>query len=442
MKKIILFLFPALLLAAPVFAQPQNDKASLEKERADLQRELREYEAAYSQVKGKSKQAVAQLNLLNGKIRLQEQYINSISRELKMIDDDIYLSNLEIYRLSKQLDTLKAQYAKTLVYAYKNRSSYDYLNFIFSSSSFNDAMKRIAYLKSYRKYREKQVASIMETQQLIAQRRKQQLVRKDQKNVALQNQTKQVEALAGQKKEKADVVSSLKSQEKDLQKQIAARKKKDNDLKNALSAIVAREIQAAKADAIKRAADAKKNAAANPVAVNTPASNNSNTPANPKGTTATKPAVDAPAPVIFNSESDLKLSSSFGESRARLPWPVDKGVVTIHFGRYTIEELKIIGENPGITISTQTGSPVKAVFDGEVVAVFSAGEGMAVTLRHGKYFTTYSNITNVAVSKGQTVKTGQQLGRAGQDDSGNSGQIDFILMIEKTTVNPEQWLKR
>ena len=437
MKKILLLLLPVLMITSTVMGQPTNDKATLEKERADLQRELREYQAAYDQVKGKSKQAVAQLNLLNGKIRLQEQYISSISKEMKMIENDIYLSNLEIYRLNKQLDTLKTQYAKTLVYAYKNRSNYDYLNFIFSSSNFNDALKRIAYLKSYRKYREKQVASIMETQQLIAQRRKQQLVRKDQKSSALQNQTKQVEALAGQKKEKADVVATLKSQEKDLQKQIAARKKKDNDLKNALSAIVAREIEASRREAIKRAADIKKNTPPT-VVTNTPSNPNTNTP---KGTVASKPIAEA-APVIFNSESDLKLSSSFGESRARLPWPVDKGNVTVHFGNYRIEELNVTGYSPGITIATQTGSPVKAVFDGEVVAVFSVGEGMAVTLRHGKYFTTYSNLTGVGVSKGQTVKVGQQLGRAGQDDGGSGGQIDFILMIEKANVNPEQWLKR
>ncbi len=441
MKKIILLLLPVLLITTTVMAQPTNDKATLEKERADLQRELREYQAAYDQVKGKSKQAVAQLNLLNGKIRLQEQYISSISKEMKMIDDDIYLSNLEIYRLNKQLDTLKAQYAKTLVYAYKNRSNYDYLNFIFSSSNFNDALKRIAYLKSYRKYREKQVASIMETQQLIAQRRKQQLVRKDQKSAALQNQTKQVEALAGQKKEKADVVATLKSQEKDLQKQIAARKKKDSDLRNALSAIVAREIEAARKEALKRATE-KKNATPPVVVNNNPSVNPNNNTPNTKGTVTNKPIDPVAAPVIFNSESDLKLSSSFGESRARLPWPVDKGNVTVHFGNYRIEELNVTGYSPGITIATQTGSPVKAVFDGEVVAVFSVGEGMAVTLRHGKYFTTYSNLTGVGVSKGQTVKVGQQLGRAGQDDGGSGGQIDFILMIEKVNVNPEQWLKR
>src|SRR5205085_5315318 len=111
------------------------------------------------------------------------------------IDDDLYLSNLEIYRLQRQLDTLKAQYAKTVVYAYKNRSNYDYLNFIFSAGSFNYAIKRIAYLKSYRSYREKQVNTILETQQLIAQRKEQQIGRKNQKSAALENQGKQVKEL-------------------------------------------------------------------------------------------------------------------------------------------------------------------------------------------------------------------------------------------------------
>ena len=127
-----------------------------------------------------------------------------------MIDDDIYLSNLEIYRLQKQLDTLKAQYARTIVYAYKNRSSYDYVNFIFSANSFNDAVRRVAYLKSYRAYREKQVNTILETQQLDCQAAKQQLGRKEQKNIALQSQTKERSVLDVQRKEKDAVVSELK----------------------------------------------------------------------------------------------------------------------------------------------------------------------------------------------------------------------------------------
>ena len=432
-KKTFLFLLLAFGLLNVLRAQPVQDKSQLEKEREDIQKELKEIQGMYDKVKGQTRQTLGQLSVLNRKINLQEKYIGSINKQLKMIDDDIYLSNLEIYRLNKQLDTLKAQYARTVVYAYKNRSAYDYLNFIFSSSSFNDAVKRIAYLKSYRSYREKQVNTIFETQRLIAERKKQQLGRKEQKNVALQNQTKQVQELAIQKKEKDAVVSKLKSQEKDLKKQIAEKKKRDRDLQSSMDAIVRREIEASKK---KAAEEAKKNEAANPVT--NPTSNPATTITNP---TRIK-TVTAKPTVVFNTEADLKLNAGFEGNRGRLPWPVDNGYVSIHFGRYVIENTHLSGDNPGITIATQVGNAVKSVFVGEVVGVYNMGDGMAITIRHGKYFTTYSNLTAVSVAKGATVKTGQEIGRVGKDDDGNSGQIDFILMIERKNVNPEPWLRR
>ncbi|MGH2553318.1 MAG: murein hydrolase activator EnvC family protein, partial [Chitinophagaceae bacterium] len=365
--QIICFLF-FFGLTSVVSAQQDDDKARLEKERNDLQRELKEIQNAYDKVKGQTRQTLGQLNVLKRKINLQEQYIDNINRELHTIDDDIYLSNLEIYRLQKQLDTLKAQYARSVVYAYKNRSNYDYLNFIFSSNSFNDAVRRVSYLKSYRAYREKQVGTILETQQLIARRKQQQLGRKDKKNAALENQTKQVQELAGQKKEKDAIVSKLKSQEKDLQKQIAAKKKRDRDLQNSINAIVRREIEASRKEAERRAAEeAKKNAIANPVT--NPATNpvgNPGVTTTPRlKTTSVKPTV------VFNSEADLKLNSGFETNRGRLPWPVDNGFVSIRFGAYNIEGTLLKGDNPGITISTQIGNGVKSVFDGEVVGVYN-----------------------------------------------------------------------
>ena len=234
------------------YAQPGNDKSQLEKERQEIQKELKEIQSLYESVKGQTKQTLSQLNVLNKKISIQERYINSISREIRSIDDDIYLSELEIYRLNRQLDTLKVQYARSVAYAYKNRSNYDYVNFIFSASSFNDAVKCISYLKSYRDYREKQVGTIYKTQELILERRKQQLVRKEQKNTALETQTKQVQELAAQKKEKNAVVAQLKSKEKELSRQIAEKKKRDRDLQNAVLAIVRREIELAKKEAEER----------------------------------------------------------------------------------------------------------------------------------------------------------------------------------------------
>lgn len=433
MKKI--FLIPALTFLAFASSlnaqQPTQDKSELEKERQQLQKDIDEIQTMYDQVKGKTKLSVRELNALNHKIHLQERYIGNISKEIKLIDDDIYLSNLEIFRLQKQLDTLKADYARSVVYAYKNRSSYDYLNFIFSANNFNDALKRIAYLKSYRSYREKQVSTILETAKLIDLRKRQQLVKKDQKNNALENQTQQVKLLDDQKKEKDAVVSQLKSQEKDLQKQLIAKRKRDNELKNSIEAIVKREMA-------KAAEEAKKNATKNATTnlVTNPSTSTTTT-------TSTIKTTKAGSYLDLNA-TDVKLNGAFESNRGKIPWPVDNGYVCIHFGPYTIEGTGLRGNNPGITICTpQSGINVKSVFDGEVVGVFSSGDAMNVIVRHGKYFTTYSNLSSVTVKKGDIVKTSQVVGHLGADDEGNGGgRLDFLLMIETKNVNPELWLKK
>jgi murein hydrolase activator len=445
MRKLIVttaVLFSAFCLQA----QPPQDKTQMEKERAELQKEIQEIEKDYKQVKGKAKASLGELSVINRKINVQERYINNISKELRMIDDDLYLSNLEIYRLKNQLDTLKAQYAKSVVYAYKNRSNYDYLNFIFSSSSFNDAMKRISYLKQYRSYRERQVQTITETQALIAQRQKQQIAKKENKNVALINQKSQFSELAKQKNEKAAVVTELKTQEKELNKQLIAKKKRADDLRRAIAAAVRREIESAKIEAKKEAdrlAAIEKNKPVSPV-VTKPVTTNptatNNTPAKPS-TTSAAPAKEKNY-LTFNA-TEAALAEKFELNKGKLPWPVDNGFVSIHFGRYTVEDTKIVGDNPGITISTPSaGQSVKAVFDGDVVAVHNLGDVQAVIIRHGKFFTSYSTLSSSSVSKGTHVTKGQIIGKTGAADDGSGGQLDFMLLIENREQNPETWLRR
>lgn len=435
MKKsifLVVCFFSALVF---LHAQQTQDKGQLEKERQAIQKEIRDIENIYSQVKGQTKETLSQLSLLQKKLNLQNKYLGNINSELKMIDDNIYLSNVEIYRLKLQLDTLKSQYARSIVYAYKNKSNYDFLNFIFSAGSFNDMMRRLSYLKSYRQFRENQVANILETQQLIEKRKKEQLVRKEEKNVALKIQTKEVKVLAIQKTEKNQVVSKLRSREKELQRQIAGKRKRDNDLKNSIASIVRREIDAARKEAEKKAALDKEKAG--PVVIN---------PTSPNATTnvKTEPAKAEKEKSFLNlNESDVRLNNSFELNRGKLPWPVDNGFVSIHFGSYQYEGTSLKGDNPGITIYTpNSGVAVKSVFDGEVVGVFNLGDGMAVTIRHGKYFTTYSNLSSVSVNKGNDIKTGQVIGKAASADEGKGGQVDFLLMIEAKNVNPESWLRR
>jgi len=441
MKKIVLSLTFFIAAVAANAQPPVQEKTQMERERQELQEEIKSLERDYNQIKKQGKASLGELNVLLRKINLQERFVNNISKELRLIDDDLYRSNIEIYRLQNQLDTLKIQYAKSVVYTYKNRSNYDYLNFIFSATSFNDAMKRISYLKQYRKYREQQAETIKGTQELIAQRRKQQLSKKETKNVALKNQTSQITELAKQKNEKTAVVTKLKSAEKDLSKQLKEKQKRDRDIKNALAAVIIRiakenEIARKKAEA-DEAERIKKTTATNPTV--TPTTGDKTTPV------AIKPRVVKPNTNSIErlNSGDIKLSGEFQTNKGKLPWPVDNGYVSIHFGKYKVEEMSIIGESSGITIITEgSGQTVKSVFDGEVVAVHDLGDSKAVFIKHGKYLTSYGNLSSVTVSKGSKVATGQALGRNASADNGNGGQVDFMLLIEAKEQNPELWLRR
>ena len=426
MKKSTYLIFVFVFYSGFLFAQTE-DKAQLEKERQEIQKEIKEIQGEYDKLKGKTKQIVGQYNLIDRKIKLQNKYISNISKELRMIDDDIYLSNVEIYRLSKLLDTLRAQYARSVVYAYKNRSNYDFLNFIFSASSFNDAVKRITYLKSYRAYREQQVSTIKETQAKITKRKEEQLSKAKQKNDALQNQTVQARTLEGQKKEKDVVISQLKSQEKDLEKKLNAKKKRVREINTAVDAIVKRLI---KEEQARLAAAAPK--------TTSPANPNAST-----STTAGTKVVKTESFLELNAEAKA-LGASFESNKNRLPWPVDQGFVCIHYGSYTIEGTKLKGDNPGITICTpQPGINVKSVFDGEVVSVFNIGDTKSIMIRHGKYFTVYSNLASVNVSKGADVKRNQSIGTVAVDEEdGEGGKLEFLLMNENKKLNPELWLNR
>lgn len=422
MKKFIYLFFAFTFFTGIAFAQ--DDKSDMEQERQQIQKELADLQRTYDKIKGQKNVTLAQLNLIKRKMEVQERYLNNINREIRILNDNIYKGTIEINRLNRQVDTLKSEYAKSVVYAYKNRTTYDFLNFIFSANSFNDAVKRVSYLKSYRTYREQQVNTIKETQQLIAKRKMEQQGEVAKKREAQQNQAKQVQELENQRHEKDVAVKDLKSREKDIKKEITAKQKRDAQLKNALLAIVRREMEKAKEEA-------KKNAI-------------TSAPSNPTTSVTTRPTTTAPTRSYLDlNASDVKLNASFSSNKGKLPWPVDNGVVSIHFGRYTVEGTKLTGDNPGITIATpSSGVPVKSVFDGEVAAVANLGDGMMVTVRHGKYFTTYSNLGSVSVSKGAQIKTGEVIGRAGKSEDGGGGQIDFILMIENNNVNPEPWLHR
>ena len=162
--RVLLVLVFAIMIAGVSTAQNRSD---LEKQRSEIQREIEEVKRSLSQTKKNRKESLGQLALLQKKLKLREAAISNINQQINVIQGNINQSRGEITRLKKELDTLKVQYEKSVIYAYKNRSNYDFLNFIFSAANFNDALKRVEYLKSYRSYREQQSANIKNTQSLL-----------------------------------------------------------------------------------------------------------------------------------------------------------------------------------------------------------------------------------------------------------------------------------
>jgi septal ring factor EnvC (AmiA/AmiB activator) len=423
LKTLLTGSFLLIVMAFSRAQAPAQSRGELEKERAAIQKEIEDVKRSLDETHKNKRETLGQLALLQRRLKLRESAIRNINDQINVIQGDMNESWREILKLRRELDTLRIQYAESIVFAYKNRSNYDFLNFIFSATSFNDAIKRVQYLKSYRAYREERAENIRRTQDLLQSKIDGLKVTRIEKDEALKKQNKERSILEDEKKEKDAVVTKLKSQEKELKKEMAAKQKQDQKLANAIAA------------AIKRARDAaiKEAKAKNPTAAEKPAARPAESGDEPVASLNT---IKSGSKTVFSSDADMHLSGNFEKNRGHLPWPVS-GTVSMAFGPH--EYIKgIIHNNQGVTIDVSPGAAVKAVFEGVVSSVFNVGDVSAVIIRHGKYFTTYSNLSTVSVSKGEEVKTGQIIGRVG-----DIGQLEFVLSDEKDHMfDPEKWLVR
>ena len=453
MLKMMLTGFLAMSVSVALFAQqPQpGNSEDLKRKQAEIQREIDDLRNTLKDTKKNTKAGLLQLTMVQKKLRLREQAIGNISQQINIIEGTIGKSRNEIGRLKGELDTLKQHYAKSIVYAYKNRSNYDFLNFIFSAASFNDALRRVQYLRAYRLYREEQASTIKNTQALLQGKIAGLESSRKEKDAVLQKQEKQKEELEGEKKEKNEILSKLKAREKEISKELTSKQKADQKLKNAIRAAIDREIRLAREKAMAEAkaretAEAATRAAENAKAAEAAKARKATEPTTAPTTTVAKaePKKEVKKPVesvLESTPEGFRISGSFESNKGRLPWPIEKGNVKIHFGTYSIEGTKLRGNNPGITLATEPGAVVRAVFEGEVSRIFDIDGNWSVLIRHGKYFTVYSNLASVSVSKDQKVSSGAMLGRAAANDDGN-GEIEFLLMQENRNLDPESWIRR
>ena len=244
-KKLFLFFILLSFAVKHTDAQPSQSREELQKQQKQLQKEIDDLNSTLESIRKNKKQSLSQLAIVQRKVAVRERLINNINQDIHRIDDDIYSKELEKNHLKRELDTLKQRYAQSIVFAYKNRSSYEYLNFLFSASDFNDAVKRMTYLKSYRKYRETEAQTILKTEDLLQETIGKLNNSKTEKGKVLVTQSSQLKVLEQDKKEKDQVVRQLKDQEKDLTAQLKKRESQRQNLKRALDAAIRREMEEA-----------------------------------------------------------------------------------------------------------------------------------------------------------------------------------------------------
>lgn len=440
-----------------LYAQRGNktSRAALESRKQELLKEIQEATRSLQNTRKSTKQNLGLQRELQQKIDSRNAQIKNINIEISQLDGAINSTNDNVQTLEKEVDSLRARYAQLVVYAYKTKQEYDVLNFLFSATSFNDALRRYQYLRQYRENRRRQAESLLSTKVLLTQKLENLEQERTRKAGALYTEQKQRGVLIADKKETDQTIVQLQQQEKQLQQNIQKSRAEARQVDRAIQDAIRREIEAARkrelaaAAARKRAAAAKaakrkaEQEAARKRAIAAAKKAGRKPPPPPKPVADNEDEDAAPAPkedVLAATPEALSLSRDFEANRGRLPWPVDAGRITGRFGTSTVGKVEV--EHNGIVIATAKGAAVKAIFDGEVIMVFSVpGAGYMVTLRHGRYFTNYVRLVDVRVKKGMSVKRGHVLGAAAASALAGNGEIELQIYRNMVQQNPERWIR-
>jgi septal ring factor EnvC (AmiA/AmiB activator) len=391
----------------------------LEKRKAQILREIQEKEDQLQNVKSKEKTVTAQLKIQTEKIKLKENLINTTEKQKKLLNNDMYINQMNINRLKKELVLLKEDYANMIQKSYKSRSEQSRAMFLLSSQNFLQAYKRAQYMKQYASYRKTQGVEIQEKSVELENFNQIINVQKTAKQKLIEENEKERLALEKERQVQQELAKSIKKDKKQI---IAEIKKKQQETRN-IDNQIQKLLKAAIAAANKKTASAVAKA-------------------NPKTTTAaaTK-ATETSTKIVLTSEGQM-IANNFKANKGKLPWPVEKGFVSLGYGDQAHPVYKsLVVHNSGVEITTDQGANARAVFGGEVISVMVLSPvNKAVMIQHGDYFTVYQNLSSVSVSKGDKVTTKQSIGKI--RTSGDTGKtvLKFTISQNTTYSNPASWL--
>lgn len=386
----------------------QRTKESLQKEINALQKEIETANKLLKETSKNKQVTLNQVSLMDQKIKNRQKLINAYNEQIKVLDRNIKQGENNITRLNGELKKLRGEYAKMVQFAYRNRNHYDQLEFLFASEDFNQASRRMRYIQQFADARMTKMEQISESQRRVREEVEANRKAREEQAALLAEEKAQQEALVKEKEELNTQVKQLKKQEGNIQQSIKDKQAQAKKFQKQIDDIIAEEIRKAN----ERAAKEAKNAGKSDKMALTP--------------------------------TEKALSTTFSANKGKLPWPVERGVVSSSFGKHAsaISD-KVTITNNGIDLVTTENAKARCVFEGVVVSVVKpSASNIGIIIRHGDYFTVYSQLDEAYVNRGDKVKTKQDIGRVHTDRAEGKTELHFELRHGTECLNPSQWLSK
>ena len=429
MKNILLLCLTCLFL---LDASAQTDKKikELESQRNELQQQIAESETLLRSTKKDVKSQLDNLALINGQIDERKKYISAIEKDVQTINGEIKTLQRQLKSLQQELNDKKDKYKASVQYMYRNKSIQEKLMFIFSAENLSQTYRRLRYVREYADFQRLQAVEIERKQKQVEVKKAELETTRAAKEQLLKESEAEKKKLEKQEKDKQTILNGLRRKQRGIQNEINKKRKTATQLNARIDRLIEQEIEKAR----KRAEEeARKKAREEAAKQGTKSSAKESVPAKP----AAKGTVDK---FRMNTE-DRQLSGSFEKNKGILPMPITGPYVIVgRYGQYAVTK-NVRLDNKGIDIRGKDGAKARAIFDGEVSAIFKYNGLNNVLVRHGNYISVYCNLSTVSVGKGDKVKTRQEIGEVQKDASGNP-VLHFQLRKETTKLNPEVWLGR
>lgn len=461
------------ILSLSLPAQTNKKIRSLQRQQSTLKHNIAQQEKMLKSTKKDVNSQLANLQVINVQIEGQQKYVNGIHAELTELSTTISGLEQQLRLLEADLAVCKRRYQRSVSYMFRNKSSLSKWQFILSAKNFRQMYRRLHYMTQFSRYQRAQAEVIRQKEAQVQAKRNELLGVKTEKNRLYTEGQAETRKLQGQQQERQQVINDLNKRQKELQSSIAQQRRKAEQLNARIDQLIQQEIaaaerrrkaelarqakakaqreQAAREKAAREKAERERNAAAARRATAAKAkTDRSKATATTKSTTKRNRNVAAYTPkpatapsVTIEENADRALSTSFAANRGRLPMPITGGYsITRHYGAYNVAGLNGVQlDSKGINITGSVGAQARAVFRGEVTAIFTYGGMYNVIVRHGSYMSVYCNLSSTAVRRGQNVEARQTIGTIATDASGNA-TLHFQLRKETARLNPEAWLGR